>query len=632
MAKLVLKSKDSSKYIELIYIPTTTTYMAKAYEYVDLDEDDQIVGTYELDAEDNVKISVSSYSKVTTASTIVGTMNRNFYPYKAYVRHDLPGHIMLGIDVFLDNPYKYINKLEGFSFWSADIMAKCHDIPDDWEPRIRAGIPHFIEEIMRFKGHTVMPKRVLTNLLLEKLGTSLPNDWGTHESLRQVDGDKIGLERVMYWEEQIFNRFKERESHRTVVSDAEIATFMKWLDVPLGRDQKKAFNVAIKNQFSLIPGTAGTGKTTLIKSLYKWFRSRGHRVALCAFTGKAAQRMKDVVEHDAKTIHRTFGGGHGGWGKNRDNPIDESVVIVDEASMLSSELLYRVVDGTLPDTRIILVGDTNQLQPIGMGCPFADMLKGNFAPAVKLAQVFRTAKGSSIAENAAAILNGDLVRHNDDDWIVAQMSDAKKVKESIKNMVIGLHSKGEDIIDDLLILTPNKQSKQSLSTHWLNKMLHDVYMDLVGEADYRGYGPIKRKVIQVKNSYETGIMNGTLGVQLAEENRSRFFSDTKSYFFETVGDVELDQFNQGFLEDAYAMTVHKAQGSEAPFVIVVVHSQSERMLNRKWFYTAVTRAKNKVIVIGDARGLMSAVSHDIQDNRTTYMAHMIHEINNEIPF
>lgn len=629
MSKLLLQEKEKTNYVQLFYNEVTKTYTHVPLTYVDLEDDDQIVGTFRFDNLRQVKISLSNYSRVTTASVIVGNMNRNFYPYKAYMRRDMEDHIMLGIDVFLDNPYKYIDKLEGFSFRTADVMAKCHGIPDTWEPRIRAGIPHFIEEIMRFKGHTVMPKKVLTKLLLEKLGAALPKDWDRHNRLTVVEGEKIGLKWVLNWERAIFKRFSTPGiDYGPYPHLAE--KFVN--DARLGKCQKKAFEKAIGSQFCLITGGAGTGKTTLIKSIFNWFTRKHLDVALCAFTGKAAQRMQNVVGHEAKTIHRTFQGGHGNWGKNRDNPLEADVVIIDEASMLSSELLYRIVEGTDPSTRIIMVGDTNQLQPIGMGCPFSDMLRKKLLPWQLLSEVFRTAEGSAIAVNAAEILNGNLVRDNNDDWVVAQVTDSKRIKEVINRAVVGLHEKGGDIIDDLLVLTPNKQSKQSLSTHWLNKMLHDTYMDLVGLDDYRGFGPIKRKVLQTQNNYETGLMNGTMGVQLAEENHSIFFNDTKTFFFETTGEIELDMFHQQFVTDAYAMTAHKAQGSEAPYVIVVVHSQSNRMLNRKWFYTAVTRAKKKVIVIGDARGLAMAVNHDIKDNRKTYLAIMIDDKFNEIPF
>ena len=335
--------------------------------------------------------------------------------------------------------------------------------------------------------------------------------------------------------------------------------------------------------------------------------------------------MTEVVAHtEAKTIHRTFGGGFGFWATDQDNPIDADVVIVDEASMLSSELMYRVINGSAPEAKIILIGDPNQLPPISMGCPFADLIKHDAMPIVRLKEVFRTAKGSMIAFNAAQILAGNLVRENDTDWTVLQYSDVDKIK--------GLHARGDDIINDLMILTPNKARGMSLSTVWLNKILHEVYSELIGEDDYKGYGPIKRKVMQVQNNYSSGLMNGMLGVELKEENHSSLFGDSKSYVFNGYGPVELDDFEANFVDDAYAMTVHKAQGSEAPFVMVVVHSQGGRILNQKWFYTAVTRAKNKVIIIGDSNGLSKAVKTANIDYRTTYLQELIKEKDSAIPF
>lgn len=387
-------------------------------------------------------------------------------------------------------------------------------------------------------------------------------------------------------------------------------------DEGLGDDQREAYHTALTSRISVISGGAGTGKTYVVARLTQTFQESGLAVSLCAPTGKAAKRIEQLlaqrgVDASAKIVHRMLG--YNGREFSEDG-IAADVVIVDEVSMVDVRLmavLLRRID--LARTQLILVGDHNQLPPVGPGNVLRDIIQHNLAPATVMTKVHRQA--GVLKSSSVAVLGGE-VRPTAADgvsrWIVIdRFRDAPVIKNYLRDLVLHEIPRryGFDPVRDVQIITP--EHRGVLGTKSLNRMMQHLLHPEAHESG--GRFACGDKVIQTRNDYDLGVMNGTIGFVRAVSSGGLVID------FEGAGELEADWKQAKQIDPAYALTAHKAQGSEFPCAVVLCH-KSHFFADRNWLYTAVTRAAHTCVLLGDDYGLRRAARHVRNMNRRTLLS------------
>lgn len=391
--------------------------------------------------------------------------------------------------------------------------------------------------------------------------------------------------------------------------------------------QRRAYLAAARHKAVLIAGGAGVGKSYVVGRIARLYVGSGYRVALAAPTGKAAKRIEQIVDMPAQTVHRLLKYNGHEFARNETSPLDCDVVIVDEVSMLDVPLCYRLfkaIDFT--KTNIVLVGDHNQLPPVGPGNIIRDILSNGLIPTVILDEVVRQA--GLLKENSIAILNGRVAGNAKTDegrkswYLVDKYTD----QMDILNFIILMYERvlherlGYDIVHNVQLLAPMKKGLLGVDNlnivlqRLIQKKCHGVDVDDV-PAGRRPRFYLHDKVIQLRNNYELNVMNGSIGTIEA------FDADADVYtilFDEGETQVERDDIKDIAL--AYALTFHKSQGSEYDCGIVVVHKSQSYMHHRNLFYTGVTRAKKTAIIIGDRWGIRNCAKQRITDRRRTFLS------------
>lgn len=359
----------------------------------------------------------------------------------------------------------------------------------------------------------------------------------------------------------------------------------------------------------VITGGPGTGKTTCLKrALDKLGPSC--KVELAAPTGKAAKRMKQATGVDARTIHRLLEWKpFKGFSRNADAPIDADVIVVDEASMIDIELAAALFDAIGPRSRLVLVGDVNQLPPVGPGRPFADMIASGLVPVARLTKLHRSARDSWVARNAPAVLRGEPLELGEcRDFRYVHCEHAGEIMGNVRAEVERLRA----LQLESQVLIP--QSTGKAGTEVGNAELQGVFNPLPAgvrfeDAAYlpRKSGPIREgdRVIQTKNDYTLDVFNGDIG-DVVSIDKGRVVVNVQDDGGVREVAYTLEQTNSLYL--AYALTIHRSQGSEWPWIVCVVHSTHTFMLTRQLLYTAITRAREGVVIIGDDRGIKTALS------------------------
>lgn len=388
--------------------------------------------------------------------------------------------------------------------------------------------------------------------------------------------------------------------------------------------------IAMMERLVLITGGPGRGKSFAIEHAIQRLYNQGvrpHEIALAAPTGKAAQRVteqtKNIIDSEAKTIHRLLEFNPAmGWGRNKTSPLDQKVIICDEASMVDSPLLSRLMHACKPEASLVLVGDADQLPPVGAGNPFQDLILHSDKPVARLSINHRQAEGSLIAHNADLILSGRMPEFGtpgghrlggrlEDDMFHIPIIDKEAVTEAI--FQVADQVKGEDLV----ILTP--QNKNLLGSEDLNISMQEKYnpekpggyqLKLSPTFTLRENDP----VIHCKNNYKLGVFNGEVGAVVSIDT-----SDKTILVQYPDKQITYDWANAHDLKLAYSITIHKSQGSEYRNVILVCHSTHSFMLDRSLVYTAITRAKHRLWVIGDGKGLARAVRNTKSRQRNTYL-------------
>ena len=536
-----------------------------------------------------------------------------------------------------ENPYLLCTPEIGLPFESADSIAASLENPPNETYRIHAGILHVVTHNLG-NGHTCLPRDKLLHPCASLLGTNddtidIAIDEMT-ETFQLCTAKLQGREFVFLpyiydAELQTARRIKVMVNFPPAgspVSDEDILKVERENGLHYEKKQREAIVTALERGILILTGGPGTGKTTTVNGILELFEERGLNVVLTAPTGRAAQRMSEISGREAKTIHRLREAERTGrermtFARNVRNPIEADAVIVDELSMVDTVVFAALMDALPLTCRLVMVGDSDQLPPVGAGNVLSDMIASGLLPVVELTEVFRQAQMSLIVTNAHRVVAGEMpeLDRTDRDFFHMERNSARKTAEDI----VGLYTTrlpaayGYNPVEDIEILCPSR--KGECGTVNLNRILQEaVNPPMRGKSEIRLQTRTFRegdKVMQVKNNYNiewtregeegSGIFNGDVGIIRAIDRAS---GQIKINFEGRIVTIPSD--NLGDIELAYAVTVHKSQGSEFQAVIMPIIDVPPQLCYRNLFYTAITRARSKMITIGRKAQIAQMVEND----------------------
>lgn len=530
------------------------------------------------------------------------------------------------IEKLQENPYILVRDIHGIGFLTADKMAQSMGIPHDSVMRAKAGVMHILATAAG-EGHCGLPIKdllesteklldVSSNRVMEAFDSSLSNG----DILRvPFDEDLKNLIMLPVYnkaEEQIYQSIKFLVDNQGTLPDVKMDAAFSWCktktNMDLADQQKEAIKQALTSRVCVITGGPGVGKTTLVKSLLLILRAKKVKTVLCAPTGRAAKRLEESSGLEAKTIHRLLEGRIGGFNRNAYNPIECDALIVDECSMIDVVLMSSLLRALPKNAHLILVGDVDQLPSVGPGTVLRDIIESKVAPVVRLTEIFRQATASKITTIAHQINSGFTEGLDefqpDDDFFFVEREEPEKISDSLTNFVANKipASFNVDPIKQIQVLCP--MNKGSLGVYEMNLKLQEVLnpkMDNVPRIEKFGYKfQAGDKVIQTQNNYDKDVFNGDIGIISKIETESRTVTIEFDGQFVEYDFNELDEISL-----AYAITIHKSQGSEFPVIVLPVAMQQFIMLQRNLLYTGITRGKTKVIVVGQKKAFQFGIKN-----------------------
>lgn len=549
------------------------------------------------------------------------------------------------IGMLRSDPYAIVRMVPGFGFKRVDKIARQKmGAPKEHPGRIRACIIFCVEDALDQGDCWIDYEQLVdkANMLLvmdcldsrKRIEEALDGliDAGDLSCFMADNRFLVAMPEIRGMEEELARVFRQGARPNPCFSGLDDDAIRKTISSAasgLNRCQYRAVATALTHSISLVTGGAGSGKTFTISAIVGICQERNLSVVLAAPTGKAAKRMEEVVGIDAMTIHRLLGYDGRSFERSADRPIDTDVLIVDEVSMVDVPLAWRLFKAIdLERTAVVLVGDHNQLPPVGPGNILRDLIRSKAVPTVILEDVIRQA--GTLKENSIAILKGEVRKTSEDVvdgrrawYVIDQFTDPAKAQDFVLELFDKILSErlGFNIINDVQVLTPTH--KGPLGTCELNIKLQQLVQKKLWDVDVFPPQPGRRpdfllhdKVMQTRNNYETGVMNGAVGtvVDVAEDG-------TLTISFEdTLVEVSSDSADLKYLQLAYALTIHKSQGSEFPCSIVIVHKSHSFMHHRNLLYTGVTRASKSAIIVGDRWGIANCAAKRHVDKRNTFLS------------
>ncbi len=535
------------------------------------------------------------------------------------------------IAVVKQNPYRLAEEVRGIGFLTADKIALQMGIAKDAEMRAQAGLLHCLNQAAEEAGHVYLRESELflkTNEALEipveRLKEALTAD--AERGVVTLEEDRVYLAGHFRDEAEIAQRLakllKTKSAFPPIQADKAVAWAEAKMGISLASAQWAALMTALENKVSIITGGPGVGKTTIIKALASVYHRRKLRVFLAAPTGRAAKRMTESTGFAATTIHRLlkFQPQTRKFLYDLDNRLQGDVFILDESSMLDAALTRSFLNA-LPDTAVLIfVGDTDQLPSVGAGNVLADMIASGMIPCRHLTTIFRQDASGLIVRNAHHVNRGEPfekpVPGDESDFYFMEAQDPQKIQEMLlKMMTQRIPAKFKfDPLYDVQVLTPMRRGE--LGTDRLNAIIQQQ-MNPNGETLWRGSTPFRKgdRVMQIANNYDKDVFNGDIGfvALVKEEDRSVTICFDGRYI-----DYKADELDE--LTLAYATSIHKSQGSEYPAVIIVLHSQHFKLLRKNLLYTAITRGKKLVVVIGSSKAVWIALHAEADLQRQTTLA------------
>lgn len=514
------------------------------------------------------------------------------------------------------DPYRLADDIKGIGFTIADNIALKEGYAKNDDRRIKSGIKFVLNESVNGEGNTYLPEQRLMEEACALLGVTADEvDTGLRTLLlkRELVSEKnedgiscIFLRQVFEAECEVARKLhdlsRRRSNEAVLPEDAGID------GIELSEHQKEALQTAVSHSVTVITGGPGTGKTTLIKGILSAFSGR-KSVALCAPTGRAAKRMSEATGREAMTIHRLLEYQEGSFTKNEDEPLKADAVIVDEMSMVDVFLMRALLKALRPGTMLILTGDVDQLPSVGAGNVLRDIIDSGIIPVVRLTEVYRQSAMSAIVMNAHRINRGEMPVSNakGSDFFIERTQDAASTATSVRNLVMTRlpNYMNLDPLRDIQVMSPMK--KGDTGVHAMNRMLQEVMNPLDGRKQFvRGENSYRvgDKVMQIKNDYNMkwhrggidgeGVYNGDIGY-ITELNPQ------EDFFIIRFDDERIAVYDKDSIENielAYCMSIHKSQGSEFPCVVLPLLSGPPMLMSRNLLYTAVTRAKKLVVIVG----------------------------------
>jgi len=395
----------------------------------------------------------------------------------------------------------------------------------------------------------------------------------------------------------------------------------------LAADQEEAFALAKNRKVLVLTGAPGTGKTTLVRTILNYYTKQGKRAALAAPSGKASKRLYELTGYKAQTIHKLLEPQRDGNGfyftRDAENPIDADIIILDEVSMIDTSLMASFLDAVKPETRLIMVGDTYQLPSVGPGNILKDMISSEVIPSTELSIIKRQDEGH-IIRNCHSIKNGrdiELSNSESDDFFFLRRNSEEEIRNTVLDLITNRlkQSYNADPLKDIQIISPLRE-RTSLSCKAFNRECQEK-LNLNKPIEKCKF-KVGDKVIQTRNEYEKDIINGDIGFIRSVNTRERsIFVD----FENPPRMVELPLYENN-LELAYAITCHKFQGSEARIIIIPIHrSFGPLIMQRNWLYTAVSRAKEVCILVGQRNEIPKIIKRNRQQERFTNLARFLCE-------
>lgn len=559
------------------------------------------------------------------------------------------------LEIINENPYKLIKNVKGIGFLKADEIALKNNLDKNSPYRIESAILYVLNQKAINFGHVYYPKEKLTDevsklIKVEKeliepvyMNLLLSSEVVIDNSFEESN---IYLDYLYISESYIASKLAKmalNEDFKILFDiDKEIKTAIKSLSIKLSEIQIDAIKSCFKENISIITGGPGTGKTTIINTIAKIYLDNGYNISLCAPTGRAAKRIEETTGIEAKTIHRMLGyipssyDDIGHFEYNEDNPLETDLIIIDEMSMVDVVLFEKLLRGTKDNTRLIIVGDVDQLPSVGAGNVLSDLINSEKIKYTKLVDIFRQSENSNIIVNAHKINNGQepiLNEKNSDFFFLKTETPA-----ITRNVVVDLISKrlpkayGYDFSRDIQILTQSR--KGICGVFELNRLLQDILNPkneetdeiLVGNKLFR----VNDKVMQTKNNYNLsfvdsdgeenfGVYNGDMGHIIFIDKSSKKLTvemDDKRLIDYTLEDLDN-------LELAYAITIHKSQGSEFKSVIIPMFDGYKLLQTRNLLYTAITRAKENIVLVGDKNVMNNMIRNNTINSRYSNLENRI---------
>ena len=562
--------------------------------------------------------------------------------------------------VIRENPYRLADDVQGIGFRIADEIAKKAGIAADSDFRVRSGIFYVLQQASA-EGHTYLPEELLEERTKTLLGVDIPDldrfltDLAVEKKIvvkREEEEVRVYASSLYYLEADSARMFHELNVTAPVDLEKlreQIARIERRTKTSLDPIQVQAVTEAVRCGLMVLPGGRGTGKTTTINTMIELFAQEGKTIALAAPTGRAAKRMTEATGYEARTIHRLLeveGGPDqtvSGFGRDASNPLDVDVIIVDEMSMVDIFLMHALLEAIVPGTRLVLVGDVNQLPSVGPGCVLKDLIGSGICSVVRLTRIFRQAGESDIVVNAHRINRGEhpVLDNKSRDFFFLQRYDADKIIPIVLSLVakkLPPYVKARP--EDIQVLTPTR--KGLLGVERLNNIMQSALNPAErGRAEYvHGDRVFRRgdKVMQIKNNYQlewevrgrygipiekgTGIFNGDMGTILEISTAA----ETMSVEFDEHRVVEYPFSGLDELEHAWAVTIHKSQGSEYPAVVIPLLGGPRMLMNRNLIYTAITRAKNCVVLVGDPEVFFGMIDNTLQQRRYSGLQRRLQDI------
>lgn len=581
------------------------------------------------------KISTSYLEQSELTEIMVWLENHgisNTYAGKIFAKYG-----SFAIDIMEKDIYRLFQDIEGIGFLTADKLAFNLGIQREDKRRIISGIDYALMQLCN-NGHCCIPEMALVDKTAKILQV---NNQIIFTILKErIDNGSLNTEVVggetliyppylYYAEKKVAMRLLQLQQATEPLSEDNLSLFIKVWEkdnqIQLAQKQKEAIKACLHHGVLVLTGGPGTGKTTVIKGILSILKAQGLKIRLAAPTGRAAKRLSETTGQKALTIHRLLEANNLaqddnlqlGFSKDIDDQLDADVIILDEVSMVDIVLMHHFLNAVPDGCRIILVGDTDQLPAVGPGSVLKDIIRSQKIPAIRLDEIFRQAQTSMIIQNAHIINAGRLpdLRKQYSDFVFYELNDDTSVTQKILDLCTkDLPHEGFDVLKDVQVLSPMHRFLCGVEN--LNLMLQERLNPKKNQDELKYSSQTFRvgdKVMHIRNNYQKNVFNGDIGF-IQDINNEKLTVD----YFDHIVTYEKNELNE--LTLAYASSVHKSQGSEYKVVIIPLSTSHYIMLQRNLLYTAITRAKQKVIIIGSKKALMTAVQSNRTQKRYTLLA------------